>query len=181
MRKSKPLPSQAYLHECFEYDLETGAFKWKPRPLHHFKGTYGFHIFGSRYAGKPAFTCADGGYFRGALDGVIFRAHRVIWKLVTGEEPEMVDHVNGNGLDNRFSNLRAANSAKNAHNARLRRDTVSGLKGVSFCRTQNKWMAQIRVNTRTKFLGHFLDKHEAHEAYKQAAIKYHGEFANFGV
>lgn len=181
MRKPTPLPSFEYLHECFSYNPETGAFVWKTRPLSHFKGERGFRIFQKCYAGAPAFPHVSEGYYRGGLDGKLLRAHRVIWKMMTGDEPETIDHINGNGLDNRFINLRAANLTENAQNAKLRRDSFSGLKGVSYCNTQNKWMAQIRVNTRTKFLGHFLDKHEAHEAYRQAAIEHFGEFANFGA
>ncbi len=180
MRKAKPLPSVEYLQECFTYDQSTGLLVWAHRPLHHFKGTYGFNIFEANYAGKQAFTCSDGGYYRGAINGAIYRAHRVIWKLMTGDEPEIIDHVNGNGLDNSWGNLRAANPSGNARNARLRKDSKSGVKGVCWDQSVSKWMSQIRVDTRTKFLGHFDDKQEAYAAYCAAAATYHKEFACLG-
>lgn len=115
-----------------------------------------------------------------AIDGVLYKAHRVIWKLVTLEEPDVIDHINGDRSDNRLINLRSTNATGNARNARLRKDSLSGLKGVCFSNTFNKWMAQIRVNTRTRFLGLFDDKYEAHSAYCEAAKLHHEEFANFG-
>lgn len=119
-------------------------------------------------------------YCHGAIDGVHYKAHRVIWKLVTLEEPDVIDHINGDRSDNRLINLRSTNATGNARNARLRKDSLSGLKGVCFSNTFNKWMAQIRVNTRTRFLGLFDDKYEAHSAYCEAAKLHHEEFANFG-
>ena len=92
----------------------------------------------------------------------------------------MVDHINGDRADNRFCNLRATDPSGNAHNAKLRKDSKSGLKGVTWCNTNKKWMAQIRIAARTKFLGHFDNKHDAHEAYRSAAVELHKEFANFG-
>ena len=123
----------------------------------------------------------DNGYFHGAINGTIYKAHRVVWKLCMGTEPEMIDHINGDRADNRLCNLRPANPTINARNARLRIDSKSGLKGVSWCNTHKKWMAQIRVDTKTKYLGHFHEKLEAYEAYKEAAINYHGDAANFGT
>ena len=92
--------------------------------------------------------------------------------LVTGE---FVDHINGDGLDNRRSNLRLATKADNCRNAKLRKDNKAGLKGVSL--DNGRWRARIRVNTKEIYLGSYSTKEAAHEAYKVAAKLYFGEFA----
>ncbi|MCG3177586.1 MAG: hypothetical protein MOGMAGMI_02560 [Candidatus Omnitrophica bacterium] len=180
MHAARKLPPKKYLQECFDYDWTTGILYWKSRPRKHFKSEKGFLAFNSKYPGRAAFTTIDNGYLRGALNGQPCRAHRVVWKLITGSDPSILDHANNNRKDNRFSNLREADFAANARNARLRKDSVSGLKGVSFDNTNGKWLAQIRVDGRTKYLGHFVDSSEAHQAYKTAAKTFHREFANFG-
>lgn len=91
---------------------------------------------------------------------------------------QCVDHRNGNGLDNRRANLRAATFADNARNARIRKDNTSGFKGVK--RMRQRWCAQIRVGSQRIYLGSFDTPQEAHRAYCRAAIQHFGAFANFG-
>lgn len=91
---------------------------------------------------------------------------------------EFVDHINGNGLDNRRENLRVATPSQNQHNSRKPKNNTSGYKGVY--KRGNKWCAAIAINYKTIFLGYHDTAELAHEAYCKAAIKYHGEFANEG-
>lgn len=177
---AKPLPPQKYLQECLAYDAKTGELVWKVRPREHFKNAHGWNLFNARYAGRPALRSVDAGYRRGAVDGVSYRAHRVIWKLRTGEDPVVVDHINNDPLDNRWCNLRAATHEGNSRNARLRKDSTSGLRGVHYSNVYKRWMAQIGVRGRNKYLGLYDTKEDAHEAYKRAARELHGEYANFG-
>lgn len=97
--------------------------------------------------------------------------------LIFGPAP-CIDHINGNGLDNRRSNLRAATYSDNARNARLRSDNTTGLKGVK--RNGSRWHGQIRVGAKRLHLGSFETPEEAHAAYCKAAVQHFGEFANFG-
>lgn len=86
----------------------------------------------------------------------------------------LIDHINGNGLDNRRSNLRLATPAQNQFNRGKTKNNSSGFKGVS--RSGDKWRAQIRVGGRLKHLGIFKTKIEAAAAYERASAQFHGEF-----
>lgn len=88
----------------------------------------------------------------------------------------LVDHVNGNPLDNRRANLRPATSAQNAQNRRVRRDSKAGLKGVRQYRP-GKWLARIQVHGERVHLGVYGSPAEAARAYDAAAREHFGEFA----
>lgn len=89
----------------------------------------------------------------------------------------LVDHVNGNGLDNRRANLRPATSSQNQANRKLRRDSASGFKGVYWYPDRNCWRARITVNRQVHSLGYFATREEAARAYDTAASDFFGEFA----
>lgn len=110
------------------------------------------------------------------------RLHRVVMERILGRplrSSENVDHINGDSLDNRRANLRLATPTENARNARRSAANTSGYKGVTRCRRNGKWEAQIRIDGRNKFLGYFDDLEQAHAAYCEAAIHHFGEFARF--
>lgn len=88
-----------------------------------------------------------------------------------------VDHINGDGLDNRRANLRLATCAENTRNRRLPRNNSSGFKGVTASRTGGRWVAQIGVNGRQTYLGSFETPEAAHAAYCEAAASKYGAFA----
>lgn len=96
-------------------------------------------------------------------------------------DPRQVDHINGDGLDNRRENLRICTHAENTRNKRMLGANTSGFKGVSWHKGDRKFRAQITVNKRKIHLGNFDDAEMAHEMYCLAADMLHGEFANHGV
>lgn len=89
----------------------------------------------------------------------------------------MVDHINGDGLDCRRANMRAASRAQNNRNAQRRTDNTSGYKGVSWHGQRNRWRAQINNAGRRTYLGLFADPADAARAYDTAARQHFGEFA----
>jgi len=102
--------------------------------------------------------------------------HRFIWERMGVSEPGAdVDHVNGDGLDNRRSNLRVASRSMNNANMRLRCDSQSGFKGVS--RRRYAWVAQIKAQGSVKYIGSFRTARDAARAYDAAALKFFGPFA----
>lgn len=98
-------------------------------------------------------------------------------KLLTSEQ---VDHINGDPLDNRRSNLRLATHAENQRNKGRYSNNTSGYKGVSWAKKENKWQAQISFNGKVKYLGYFATAEDAYESYCKAAKELHGEYANLG-
>lgn len=108
-------------------------------------------------------------YWRVRVKNSRFVAHRVIWLIVTGEWPENeIDHINGDGTDNRWDNLRSVTHSENCRNRRMRSDNKSGQTGVFWCRKSLRWTVQIKVDGKQKKLGSFKDKDAAITARKQA-------------
>jgi hypothetical protein len=107
------------------------------------------------------------------------RKHLSLARLLIGvfDKNIKVDHINGDTLDNRKSNLRKSTNFQNAQNRRkTSRHCNSKYKGV-VKREGGKWQASIKFNRQYKFLGTFLKEEDAARAYNSAALKYHGEFS----
>jgi hypothetical protein len=87
------------------------------------------------------------------------------------------EHRDGNGLNNRRSNLRCATFSQNQRNRGIGRTNTSGIKGVHWDRRNRVWVARIRCGGKQIHLGRFTSREEGGRAYDQACIQYHGEFA----
>ena len=180
MSKAKPLPSQEYLLECFNYNPDTGLLTWKKRPLHHFKNSRGMNIWNARYPSKIAGTIQPNGRIDLIIQLKHYKAHRVIWKIVTGCDPVYeIDHKNINPSDNCWCNLREATHSQNVQNTFLKSSNKTGFKGVHFCNTTQQYQARIMANWKYHHLGFFDTAKEAGNAYKVASAKYHKEFGNY--
>lgn len=113
-------------------------------------------------------------YYAFRRDGkTMLSMHRDLTNAPNGME---VDHINGNGLDNRRENLRICTHAQNRYNNKLRIDSTSGYKGVFWSKDSKKWQAQIQVDRKKIHLGFFSDPIDAARAYDNAAKEHHGEF-----
>src|SRR5690606_18776525 len=135
-RMRKPLPMKR-LVERLSYDAETGVLTWRPRPREEFTERRHQLCWNARYAGKAAGCETAGNYQAVAIDGIIYLAHRIAWAIATGEDPASndIDHINGDGLDNRLANLRSVSHSINHRNRRLQSNNKSGHTGVFW----NKW------------------------------------------
>jgi hypothetical protein len=99
-------------------------------------------------------------------------------RLILGDpQGYVVDHINGDKLDNRKYNLRICTEQQNRHNSAGQKNSKSGYKGVSWHSGKNKWESSIRVDNKLLFLGNFLNIEEAALAYDTAAKTYFKEFA----
>jgi len=177
----KSLPDQAYLRQCFDYDPETGVLTWRARPIEHFPDRRRWLNWLARFPGKTAGWVARtawGEYIQVGVSSKKYQAHRIIWKMVTGDEPPEIDHRNNIGTDNSRNNLRPAEGFQNSRNVRKHKDGKSPFKGVH--KHRDKWVALIGINYKVRYLGLFATPELAHAAYCKAAAELHGEFANFG-
>lgn len=150
------------VRQKFKYDPVTGLLtRRRPSPRWGIK------------AGGVDLSNADRPYIRVYFFGGQKYAHRLIWLWMTGEEPDTIDHINGNTLDNRWCNLRNVSFIENGKNQKLHSNNTSGCSGVNFHPGKQKWVARIMVEGRSIWLGVFSEKKEAVSARK-AAEKEHG-------
>lgn len=113
----------------------------------------------------------------GSVEGKTYLMHRYL----TGADKTdtEVDHINGNSLDNRRSNLRIVTRQQNTFNRPMRGDSGNPYKGIK--QFGNRWYARIKINGKTIHLGSHPSMEEAANAYNNAAKKYFGEFARLNV
>jgi len=129
---------------------------------------------------REAGTINNLGYRVVTINGKKIHAHRLVWLWHGKDLPEQVDHINGDRADNRIENLRAADYVTNAYNSRLKSDNTSGIKGVSWCNTYQRWVVQLYAAGK-KISGRFKTKSEAATFASAKRKELHGEFACEGV
>lgn len=100
--------------------------------------------------------------------------HRFILKPPSGF---FIDHINGNGLDNRKRNLRLCTPSQNMFNRRISKSKKNGPKGLYWIKERKKWRVMISAYYERFNIGYFSSKREALIAYNEAAIRLHGKFA----
>lgn len=160
----RPLPPVDVMRGLFKYDPASGIL---------------IRASGPRKGRVPR-PDKTKGYLFVWINGANYPAHRVIWAIMTGQDPgtSLVDHRDRDRSNNRWDNLRLANDAESAHNSGLRSDNLTGFRGV--CMTRNgRFNAQIASAGKSIHIGNFATAVEASEAYRAQAIKLHGDFANF--
>jgi hypothetical protein len=171
MTKAKPLPPLELLDKLFDYQPDLGVITYKVSVGRKIK------------AGQRAGTITENGYLAIAttIDKkfYVFKAHRLIWYIMTRKDPchLQIDHIDGNRLNNKFSNLRLATQMQNARNKAPSKKSKSGLKGAHWKEREQKWFSSITINYKNIHLGYFLTPELAHMAYCKAAAELHGDFA----
>lgn len=162
--------TQAELKEIVHYDPDTGLFTWAKGRKKAALGTP---------AGRP--RKPDGRMMVGVL-GSKYLGSRLAWLYMTGQWPEkLVDHRDRDLTNDRWINLRLATHSENSHNASLRPDNTSGVKGVWYAKSVKLWVAEIAYQGKSKKLGYFKTKELAVEFMGLAREMIHGEFACHGA
>jgi hypothetical protein len=152
--------------ERLEYEPDTGRLLWKQRANNN----------GAAAGSEAGNVNKILGYRFVGLCGKNLLAHRLIWLMVHGNAPPVVDHINRDKSDNRLANLRAADKRLNSFNAKLLVTNKSGYRGVSQCKATGLWTARINDGSSYRFLGNFPTPEAASDAYKAVALKVAGEF-----
>ena len=108
-----------------------------------------------------------------SVDGKRRYAHRVIWESAFGPIPDgmVIDHINGNGKDNRLENLRLVNKQQNGYNR-------ADVKGFTWDKRHKKWLAQIKHNYKNIYLGRYDTIIDARAAYLRKYTEINGENFN---
>lgn len=160
------------LHEFLNYDEHTGLLYWKARDAKYFVSPKYATSWNSKHAGKIAgskfkYPNSPNEYIRVRIFKQNFRAHRLIWWMMTGSQPDFIDHENHNGLDNRWVNLKDVSQQENQKNMTLYKTNTSGKAGVR--KHKNGWVATIGKGT---YLGYSKTFEGAVEIREKAEIEY---------
>lgn len=178
----KELLTQELVKEFLHYNPDTGVFTWLHRDQNWFATYRSFRSWNAKNAGKQAgnvHKCTRGKkYVCIKVNGKTYKAHRLAFLYMTGSFPtDDVDHLSGDGTDNRWSIIREATKHQNGCNKKLPSNNTSGVMGVGL--SSGRWQATIKVKQKNIYLGKFSDFFEAVCARKSAENK-HGFHANHG-
>jgi len=160
--------TQEDLKKILTYDPESGEFTWNLNVRRMRKG-----INAGRMDTK--------GYWTIQFKGSKYQAHRLAWLYIKGSFPDKdLDHIDGDKLNNKFSNLREVEKWQNSWNSKLAKNNKSGVKGISWCVASRKWVARITVRGVVMCLGCSSDKNYLKGVIDKARVEYHDKFCNFG-
>ena len=161
------------LQKLLKCEPEKGLLFWMPRQKEFFKRDCDWKKWNDKYAHQEALiNVNNGGYKQGEILSKPHKAHRVVWYMETKELPDIVDHINGNRIDNSFINLRNVSTSENSRNKCIPTTNKSGVIGVHFCNKAYKWKSKIQIGGKTINLGQFEEIEDAILARKTAEIEY---------
>lgn len=156
------------LRSMLSYDPLDGVFTWIS--VSKFHGEKNGNVAG----------CESEGYRYVKIDSIRYKAHRLAWFYINGYWPVgFIDHINGDGLDNRIKNLRDVSQTVNAQNHKEKIKKNGLPTGVSFC--VGGYRARIQVNKKQLSLGVFDSQEKAYKAYRSARDEHHDSPATKGL
>jgi len=121
-------------------------------------------------------------YLTFVFNGDLYWVHRVIWEMHNMDIPEgyEIDHIDGDSLNNDISNLRLATREQNMCNRAVKKDSLTGVKGVNYSKKDKKFIASIKHNKTYFYLGRFDSLEEAKVAREKAEKNFQKAF-RYGV
>jgi len=183
--KDALMQSKGFLNSCFQYDPGSGSLLWKNRPEMR-------PNWNAARAGKEAGRINKRGYRSVGVRwfGKDFHVvvHRVCFLLHHGFLTNVIDHIDGNKLNNRAENLRPASKAINSWNSKVRKDSKSGVKGVKIRKSRSSkhskgvfyYESRIQHLGVVQYLGSFSSLELAAKAYQDREQELRGEFCRGG-
>jgi len=173
------------LEQLFFCDPINGLISWRPRTPEMFRDGKVSAIskcnrWNGLHSSKQAGCSRLDGRFFIRVDGVLIARYRIIWAMANGYWPSAgIDHIDHDCSNDRLSNLREADQLINLKNQSIRVNNCSGVVGVSWHKSRNKWRARIVANGEDIHLGLFESLGEA-ENCRKIAEKEYGFHANHG-
>jgi hypothetical protein len=155
--------TQDYLKQIFEY--KDGNLYWKTDFSLKIK------------EGKKAGSVNKQGRMQIGINKKVYIFSRVVFLYHYGFLPKLIDHIDGNKLNNKIENLREATISQNNYNSKIPLHNTSKIKNVSFNTRDKIWNVSLKVNKKRIFIGGFKDLELANLVATMAREKYHGEFA----
>lgn len=122
-------------------------------------------------------VCNKAFYKKLNINKKTYYLHRIIFLFHHGYMPKIIDHINGDSLDNRIENLREATQSQNCANQRIKTNNKLGVKGIHQDKKSKKYIAKIMLNRKSIWLGSYCLLEDAIEAHRVGSKKYFGEFA----
>jgi hypothetical protein len=150
------------------------------RSIFHYRDGQLFWRTGGRgRRSGPAGCLGKSGYTTVRLGNARYRAHRLIWKWHYGNEPALIDHIDGDKGNNRIENLRECTPSQNSANTKKRRDNKSGVKSVCWIESRKRWRVCVTANGRRYYGGYFEDIESAQQRARELRLSLHENFARF--
>lgn len=168
------LDTKESILSVLDYCQKTGVFTWKFRDRAQFSDDRAFSLWNERNCGKragrvaPRGTTVNGKSYKKnyrfiSFDGFGYAEHRLAWIAVYAQTPAVIDHINGDGTDNRICNIRNGTRSDNQKNLKIAQNNTSGVTGVRFHKSSKRWLAEFGCRKHGTFvgIGRFLNREDA--------------------
>ena len=161
-----------YIHSRFEYNPELGRLISKITTRNNNCG----HRAGELVKG----SVTNYGYREVFFGDYRMREHRLIFLMCHGILPKMLDHIDGNKLNNKIENLRVCSGSQNQFNSKLPKNNTTGFKGVYFLKKKNRYVGRIEVSGKEYSTKQTKGLTEAVLLLRSLRENLHGEYYNHG-
>lgn len=139
--------------ELLSYNEVTGDLYWLPRTEKYIKKESSLKSWNTKYSNKKISVVDGKGYLQVSIFGKTYRAHRLCWLIYYGQYPLIIDHLNGDRVDNRIVNLVSVTNQQNHLNQKINSKNTSGVCGVYYNKKNSFWCSQMKFNGKTYHLG----------------------------